>query len=202
MANDAQPGESSRQDDSSNVNKEMEEALKKLQTDMEVLRSENETLKKDLTTARSRSKTVTKKSIYSVVRRLDMDGGYNVDPNEEDKRRYILDVDDGKQTHDEEEYEKPTNPDKIAEKNRERDKRRSKHRRSRSNDYIPESVRKELQEVRALIQRIPGVPKPLEKAKPYSYADSPFTADIAMVDIPKRFTVPHMKPYDGSLDPL
>ena len=52
-----------------------------------------------------------------------------------------------------------------------------------------------------MIQRIPGVPKPLEKATPTSYADSPFTDDIAMVEIPKRFTIPHMKIYDGSVDP-
>ena len=53
-----------------------------------------------------------------------------------------------------------------------------------------------------MIQRIPGVPKPLEKATPTSYADSPFCDNIALLEIPKRFTVPTMKSYDGSADPL
>lgn len=48
-----------------------------------------------------------------------------------------------------------------------------------------------------MIERIPGVPKPLEKATPTSYADSPFFDDIALVEIPKLFKIPYMKPYNG-----
>ena len=55
--------------------------------------------------------------------------------------------------------------------------------------------------MREMAQRIPSVPKPLEKAMPMSYADSSFNDDIAMVEIPKRFTIPHMKMYDRSADP-
>lgn len=51
-----------------------------------------------------------------------------------------------------------------------------------------------------MIERIPGVPKPLEKATPTSYADLPFSGDIALVEIPKHFTIHHMKPNDGSSD--
>ena len=46
--------------------------------------------------------------------------------------------------------------------------------------------------MREIIKRIRGVPKPMEKATPTSYADPPFTNDITMVEIPKRFTIPHM----------
>lgn len=42
------------------------------------------------------------------------------------------------------------------------------------------------------------MPKPLDKAMPTSYADSPFRDDIALVEIPKRFTIP----YDRSTDLL
>lgn len=45
------------------------------------------------------------------------------------------------------------------------------------------------------------MPKPLEKAIPTSYADSSFADNIALVEIPKRFSVPNMKPYDDSSDP-
>lgn len=58
-----------------------------------------------------------------------------------------------------------------------------------------------MQKVREMIQRIPGVPKPFEKATLTSYAHSPFADNIALVEIPKCFTVPHMKPNDGSSDP-
>ncbi|XP_074336820.1 uncharacterized protein LOC141673994 [Apium graveolens] len=91
--------------------------------------------------------------------------------------------------------------DDYDKRNADGERRRSR-RRSRSKNYILESVKKELQEVRDMIQRIPGVPKPLEKATSTSYTDSPFTDDIAKIEIPKRFTVPYMKPYDVSSDPL
>ncbi|XP_074337497.1 uncharacterized protein LOC141674691 [Apium graveolens] len=52
-----------------------------------------------------------------------------------------------------------------------------------------------------MIQRIPGVPKPLEKATPMSFANSPFSDEIAQVEIPKQFAIPSMKVYDGSKDP-
>lgn len=87
------------------------------------------------------------------------------------------------------------------EPDRRRERRRSKHGRSKSRSHVPESVLKKLQNVREMVQHIPGVPKPLEKAAPTSYTDSPFSDDIALVEIPKRFTVPNMKPYNGSSDP-
>ena len=48
-----------------------------------------------------------------------------------------------------------------------------------------------------MLRRIPGLPKPIEKTTLTSYADSPFSNDIALVDIAKRFEVPPMKSYDG-----
>ena len=86
----------------------------------------------------------------------------------------------------------------IHNKEEERSKRRHKHRKSRSKNNLSNVVKQELRE---MIQRIPGVPQPLEKATPRSYVDSPFADDIALVEIPKRFTIPHMKMYDGSADP-
>lgn len=44
------------------------------------------------------------------------------------------------------------------------------------------------------------MPKPLEKTTPTSYVDSPVINDIALVDIPKWFSVPK-KMYDGVSDP-
>lgn len=80
----------------------------------------------------------------------------------------------------------------------ERERRKHRHKRSRSHRHIPEYVQKKLREVRDLYQSIPKVPKPMEKATPTSYADSSFSDDIALIEIPKRFTVPNMKSYDGT----
>ncbi|XP_031251982.1 uncharacterized protein LOC116109890 [Pistacia vera] len=60
---------------------------------------------------------------------------------------------------------------------------------------------KRLADVEAVMRRIPGMPVPTKKNRPYSYADSPFVDEIALADIPQKFTIPNMKPYDGTTDP-
>ncbi|OVA14896.1 hypothetical protein BVC80_8953g11 [Macleaya cordata] len=58
-----------------------------------------------------------------------------------------------------------------------------------------------LAQMEALISRIPGVPAPIKKSLPSSYADSPFVDDIAPVEMPRKFSLPNMKLYDGTTDP-
>ena len=53
----------------------------------------------------------------------------------------------------------------------------------------------------ALIQKIPGVPAPIKKSLPHSYADSPFDDFIALIEMPRKFSFPNMKMYDGTTDP-
>ena len=53
----------------------------------------------------------------------------------------------------------------------------------------------------AMIQRIPGVPTPIKKSLPSSFADSPFVDAIALVEMPKKFVFPLMRMYDGTSDP-
>ena len=52
----------------------------------------------------------------------------------------------------------------------------------------------------SMIQRIPGVPSPLKKSLPYSYANSPFVDCIALVEMSKKFHFPNMKLYSGTID--
>ncbi|KAL5569967.1 hypothetical protein UlMin_026542 [Ulmus minor] len=52
-----------------------------------------------------------------------------------------------------------------------------------------------------LIRLIPGVPAPIKKSSVNSYADSPFTNNIALVEMPRKFSFPNMKLYDGTTDP-
>ena len=45
------------------------------------------------------------------------------------------------------------------------------------------------------------VPAPLRKSLPHSYADSSFIDSIALVKMPKKFSFPNMKLYDGTTNP-
>ena len=69
------------------------------------------------------------------------------------------------------------------------------------NDSIEQAVVKRFTEMEALIQKIPGVPTPIKKSLPHSYTDSPFIDSIALVEMPKKFSFPNMKMYDGMNDP-
>ena len=45
------------------------------------------------------------------------------------------------------------------------------------------------------------MPAPIKKSSINSYADSPFTNNIALVEMPRKFSFPNMKLYDGTSDP-
>ncbi|KAL5573475.1 hypothetical protein UlMin_023072 [Ulmus minor] len=69
------------------------------------------------------------------------------------------------------------------------------------NESIEQAVAKRFTEMEALIQKIPGVPAPIKKSLPHSYADSPFVDSIALIEMPRKFSFPNMKMYDGTTDP-
>ncbi|KAL5546684.1 hypothetical protein UlMin_006371 [Ulmus minor] len=69
------------------------------------------------------------------------------------------------------------------------------------NDSIEQAVAKRFTEMEALIQKIPGVPAPIKKSLPHSYADSPFVDSIALIEMPRKFSFPNMRMYDGTTDP-
>ncbi|XP_074291495.1 uncharacterized protein LOC141618300 [Silene latifolia] len=59
----------------------------------------------------------------------------------------------------------------------------------------------EIQKLHSKIENIPGVPDPVAKVEADSFANSPFADEISKIDLPKKFTVPSMKTYDGTSDP-
>ena len=67
---------------------------------------------------------------------------------------------------------------------------------------MEQAMVKKLVEMEAMIQRIPEVPTPLKKSQPYSYVDSMFVDSIALIEIPKKFSFPNIKLYDGTTDPI
>ena len=68
------------------------------------------------------------------------------------------------------------------------------------NDSIEQAVAKRFAEMEAMIQKIPGVPTPIKKSLPHSYANSPFVDSIPLIEIPKKFSFLNMKMYDGTID--
>ena len=175
--------------------------MKNLQADVQALRSENDTLRAELSTVKSSATGVPPRTIASVARRL----SYEDDDRQDTDNVQVLEAggSEKKATKNTANTEMQRQKDMTDRYNSEgeRSNRRHTHRNSRCESNLLDDVKQELKEMREMIQRIPGVPKPLEKVTPTSYADSPFTNDIAMVEIPKQFTTPHMKMYDGSANP-
>nr|XP_043633418.1 uncharacterized protein LOC122604605 [Erigeron canadensis] len=60
---------------------------------------------------------------------------------------------------------------------------------------------RELQKIKELISTVPGYHQPIPKADPQMYRVSKFIPAIADVEIPKKFSAPHIKTYDGTTDP-
>ncbi|KFK21940.1 hypothetical protein AALP_AAs40902U000100 [Arabis alpina] len=58
-----------------------------------------------------------------------------------------------------------------------------------------------MEELERMILRLPGIAPPITKSAPNCYADTPFTDEIALVEMPKRFNFPTMVMYDGTTDP-
>ena len=52
-----------------------------------------------------------------------------------------------------------------------------------------------------LIRTIPRMLAPIKKSFVNSYVDSPFIDNIALVEMPRKFSFPNMKLYDETTDP-
>ena len=63
------------------------------------------------------------------------------------------------------------------------------------------AMEKRLVEMEAMIHRILGVPTLFRKSQLHSYTDSLFVNSIALVEMPKTFSFPNMKLYNGTTDP-
>ncbi|XP_076953339.1 uncharacterized protein LOC143627388 [Bidens hawaiensis] len=66
---------------------------------------------------------------------------------------------------------------------------------------INQSTARELQKLKDMISSVPGVIKPIPELSAESHNIPRFAPPICDAKIPKRFTAPSMKLYDGSTDP-
>ena len=90
MTTDSPPPESSKPLTDAEKNKQLEEAMKKIQATIDSLQKEVTTLRKDKSTGHTRSTNTTKKTLQSVAPRLDMNDGEDEAPPEEDAKNGSL----------------------------------------------------------------------------------------------------------------
>uniref|UniRef100_A0A0D3CFA4 Uncharacterized protein n=1 Tax=Brassica oleracea var. oleracea TaxID=109376 RepID=A0A0D3CFA4_BRAOL len=60
---------------------------------------------------------------------------------------------------------------------------------------------KMLDAMQSMVERLPRVAPPIRKSNPDSYADTPFTDEITLIEMPRKFSFPSIKAYDGTRDP-
>uniref|UniRef100_A0A0D3BVE8 Retrotransposon gag domain-containing protein n=1 Tax=Brassica oleracea var. oleracea TaxID=109376 RepID=A0A0D3BVE8_BRAOL len=53
----------------------------------------------------------------------------------------------------------------------------------------------------SMVESLPGVAPPIRKSNPDSYADTPFTDEITLIEMPRKFSFPSIKVYDRTTDP-
>ena len=58
-----------------------------------------------------------------------------------------------------------------------------------------------LNPMQSMVERLPGVAPPIRKSNPVSYVDTPFKDEITLNEMPRKFSFPSIKAYDGTTDP-
>ncbi|XP_013607947.1 PREDICTED: uncharacterized protein LOC106314656 [Brassica oleracea var. oleracea] len=67
--------------------------------------------------------------------------------------------------------------------------------------YLEQLFSKKFDAMQCMIERLPGVAPLIRKSNPGSYADTPFTDNIGLIKMPRKFSFPNIKMYDGTGDP-
>ena len=57
-----------------------------------------------------------------------------------------------------------------------------------------------LDAMQSMVERLPGVAPPIRKSNPDSYADTPCMDKITLIEIPRKFSFPSIKEYNGTTD--
>ncbi|KAF3497978.1 hypothetical protein DY000_02053079 [Brassica cretica] len=64
--------------------------------------------------------------------------------------------------------------------------------------YLEQMFSKRLDAMQSMVERLPGVAPPIRKSNPDSYADTPFTDEITLIEMSRKFSFPNIKAYDGT----
>lgn len=60
---------------------------------------------------------------------------------------------------------------------------------------------KRLQEIKEMMQFLPGISATLRRSAKESFTETPFANEIALVDLPHKYMEPRFKTYDSTSDP-
>ncbi|XP_018463664.1 uncharacterized protein LOC108834839 [Raphanus sativus] len=67
--------------------------------------------------------------------------------------------------------------------------------------YLERMVSKRFDTIQSIVERLPEVAPPIRRSNPGSYSDTPFVEEIASVEMPRKFSFPNIKMYEGTRDP-
>ncbi|KAF2553079.1 hypothetical protein F2Q68_00036695 [Brassica cretica] len=67
--------------------------------------------------------------------------------------------------------------------------------------YLVQMFSKRIDAMQSMVERLPGVAPTIRKSNADSYADTPFTEEITLIEMPRKFSFPSIKSYDGTIDP-
>ena len=62
--------------------------------------------------------------------------------------------------------------------------------------YLEQMFSKRLDAMQSIVERLPGIAPPIRKSDPDSYADTPFTDEITLIEMPRKFSFPSIKKID------
>ena len=98
------------------------------------------------------------------------------------------------QTYDVEDSESEPEPDKEAPDGATKEE-------SPMVAYLEQMFTKRLDAMQSMVERLPRVAPPIRKSSPDSYADTPFMDEVTLIEMPRKFSFPSIKAYDGTTDP-
>ncbi|XP_013608048.1 PREDICTED: uncharacterized protein LOC106314770 [Brassica oleracea var. oleracea] len=66
--------------------------------------------------------------------------------------------------------------------------------------HLHQMFSERLDAMQSMVQRLLGVAPPIRKSNPDSYADTPFTNEITLIEMPMKFSFRSIKAYDSTTD--
>ncbi|XP_056848895.1 uncharacterized protein LOC130499026 [Raphanus sativus] len=67
--------------------------------------------------------------------------------------------------------------------------------------YLERVVSERFGTIQSMVERLPGAAPPIRRSNQGSYSDTPFVEEIASVEMPRKFSFPSIKMYEGTGDP-
>ena len=66
--------------------------------------------------------------------------------------------------------------------------------------YLEEMFSNKFDTIQSMVERLPRVAPSILRSNPNSYADTLFVDEIALMEMPRKFSFPNIRMYDGTSD--